>query len=86
MRDFVAAVSVGIVKGIPVLDLDYSEDSSCDTDMNVVMTGQGGMVELQGTAEGEPFSRAELDALLALAEKGIGEIISAQKLALEINK
>ncbi|MDI6746642.1 MAG: ribonuclease PH [Rhodocyclaceae bacterium] len=86
MRDFVAAVSVGIVKGIPVLDLDYSEDSSCDTDMNVVMTGKGGMVELQGTAEGEPFSRAELDALLALAEKGIGEIISAQKLALEINK
>jgi ribonuclease PH len=84
MRDFVAAVSVGIVKGIPVLDLDYSEDSSCDTDMNVVMTGQGGMVELQGTAEGEPFSRAELDALLALAEKGIGEIISSQKLALEI--
>jgi len=84
MRDFVAAVSVGIVKGIPVLDLDYSEDSSCDTDMNVVMTGQGGMVELQGTAEGEPFSRAELDALLALAEKGGGEIIAAQKLALEI--
>ncbi|MDP3578599.1 ribonuclease PH, partial [Methyloversatilis sp.] len=77
MRDFVAAVSVGIVKGIPVLDLDYSEDSSCDTDMNVVMTGAGGMVELQGTAEGEPFSRAELDALLALAEQGIGEIINA---------
>ena len=84
MRDFVAAVSVGIVKGIPVLDLDYSEDSSCDTDMNVVMTGAGGMVELQGTAEGEPFSRAELDALLALAEQGIGEIINAQKSALEV--
>ena len=84
MRDFVAAVSVGIVQGTPVLDLDYSEDSSCDTDMNVVMTGKGGIVELQGTAEGEPFSRAELDALLALAEKGIGEIITSQKLALEI--
>jgi ribonuclease PH len=86
MRDFVAAVSVGIVQGIPVLDLDYSEDSSCDTDMNVVMTGKGGMVELQGTAEGEPFSRNELDALLVLAEKGIGEIIASQKLALEIKE
>jgi ribonuclease PH len=82
MRDFVAAVSVGIVDGTPVLDLDYSEDSNCDTDMNVVMTGVGGMVELQGTAEGAPFSRAELDALLALAEKGIAEIIATQKSAL----
>ncbi|MDP1605117.1 MAG: ribonuclease PH [Rhodocyclaceae bacterium] len=84
MKDCVAAVSVGIVGGTPVLDLDYSEDSSCDTDMNVVMTGTGGMIELQGTAEGAPFTRAELDLLLALAEKGIGEIITAQKLALEI--
>jgi ribonuclease PH len=82
MRDFVAAVSVGIVKGVPVLDLDYSEDSDCDTDMNVVMTGSGGMVEIQGTAEGAPFTRAELDALLALADKGIGDIVAAQKSAL----
>lgn len=84
MKDFVAAVSVGIVDGQPVLDLDYAEDSACDTDMNVVMTGAGGMVELQGTAEGAPFTRAELDLLLALAEKGIREIIAAQKAALEI--
>jgi ribonuclease PH len=84
MRDFVAAVSVGIVGGTPVLDLDYSEDSNCDTDMNVVMTGAGGMVELQGTAEGAPFSRAELDALLALAQKGITDIVIAQKQALEL--
>jgi ribonuclease PH len=82
IRDFVAAVSVGIVEGVPVLDLDYPEDSACDTDMNVVMTGSGGMVEVQGTAEGTPFSRSELDALLALAEKGITEIIAAQKSAL----
>ena len=69
--DFVAAVSVGIVDGAPVLDLDYAEDSGCDTDMNVVMTGAGGFVEVQGTAEGAPFTRAEMDALLALAEQGI---------------
>jgi ribonuclease PH len=84
MKDFVAAVSVGIVGGTPVLDLDYSEDSACDTDMNVITTGAGGMVEIQGTAEGAPFTRAELDALLALAEKGIGAIVAAQKAALEI--
>jgi ribonuclease PH len=82
LRDFVAAVSVGIVDGQPVLDLDYDEDSSCDTDMNVVITGSGGIVEVQGTAEGTPFSRAELDALLALADKGIAQIIAAQKVAL----
>jgi ribonuclease PH len=82
MRDLIAAVSVGIVAGTPVLDLNYDEDSSCDTDMNVVMTGTGGMCEIQGTAEGTPFTRTELDALLALAEKGIGEIIAAQKSAL----
>ena len=82
LRDFVAAVSVGIVDGQPVLDLDYPEDSACDTDMNVVMTGSGGMVELQGTAEGAPFSRAELNALLALADQGIADIIAAQKSAL----
>jgi ribonuclease PH len=82
MRDFVAAVSVGIFEGKPVLDLDYDEDSSCDTDMNVVMTGQGGMVEVQGTAEGAPFSRAEMEALLDLAGAGIQQIIAAQKSAL----
>jgi len=79
----VAAVSVGIVQGVPVLDLEYVEDSSCDTDMNLVMTGSGGFVEIQGTAEGVPFSRAEMDALLALGEKGIRELIAAQKAALE---
>jgi len=82
MRERVAAVSVGIVGGEPVLDLDYAEDSNCDTDMNVVMTASGGIVEVQGTAEGAPFSRAELDALLALAERGIGELVEAQGRAL----
>jgi ribonuclease PH len=82
MRDFVAAVSVGIVEGAPVLDLDYAEDSGCDTDMNVVMTGNGGFVELQGTAERAPFSRAEVDALLALASDGIRDIVRAQKASL----
>ena len=82
LRDHVAAVSVGIVNGAPVLDLDYVEDSNCDTDMNVVMTGAGGFVELQGTAEGAPFSRAEMAALVALAEGGIAELVAAQKRAL----
>jgi ribonuclease PH len=82
MREMVAAISVGIVAGQPVLDLDYTEDSGCDTDMNVVMTASGGIVEVQGTAEGTPFSRAELDALLVLAEKGIGELVAAQRSAL----
>ncbi|BAL26726.1 ribonuclease PH [Azoarcus sp. KH32C] len=82
MRDFVAAVSVGIHQGTPVLDLDYLEDSDCDTDMNVVMTGAGGFVEVQGTAEGSPFSREELNALLALAEGGIRELVALQKAAL----
>jgi ribonuclease PH len=80
--DAVAAVSVGIVAGVPMLDLDYAEDSGCDTDMNVVMTGSGGFVEVQGTAEGAPFTRAEMDALLALAARGIGELVAAQKAAL----
>jgi ribonuclease PH len=80
--DFVAAVSVGIYQGVPVLDLDYPEDSACDTDMNVVMTGGGGMVEVQGTAEGAPFSREELDALLVLADGGIRQLVAAQKAAL----
>ena len=82
MRDYVAAVSVGIVAGVPVLDLDYDEDSSCDTDMNIVMLGGGGIVEVQGTAEGAPFSRAELDALLELGAAGIRQIVAAQKEAL----
>ena len=82
LRDFVAAVSVGIVAGVPVLDLDYPEDSSCDTDMNVVMTGSGGIVEVQGTAEGVPFTRSELDALLQLAQMGIAQLIAAQRSAL----
>ena len=82
IRDFVAAVSVGVVQGTPLLDLEYTEDSGCDTDMNVVMTGRGGFVEVQGTAEGEPFSRAEMDALLALAEQGIRRLNGLQKQAL----
>ena len=82
IRDFVAAVSVGVVDGVPVLDLDYPEDSACDTDMNVVMTGSGGFVEVQGTAEGTPFMRAEMDALLGLADQGIRTLIGLQKQAL----
>jgi ribonuclease PH len=82
LRDHVAAVSVGIVNGEPVLDLDYAEDSSCDTDMNVVMTGVGGFVELQGTAEGVPFSRAEMESLVVLAQGGIAELVAAQRRAL----
>lgn len=82
LRDHVAAVSVGIIEGTPVLDLDYAEDAACETDMNVVMTGSGGIVEVQGTAEGTPFSRAELDRLLELAELGIRRIVVAQRAAL----
>jgi ribonuclease PH len=82
IRDFVAAVSVGIVEGTPLLDLEYIEDSECDTDMNVVMTAAGGFVEVQGTAEGAPFTRAEMDRLLALADQGIRELIAAQRAAL----
>jgi ribonuclease PH len=82
IRDFVAAVSVGIFEGTPVLDLDYPEDSNSDTDMNVVMTGSGKLVEVQGTAEGEPFSKGEMNAMLDLAEQGIGQLIAAQKAAL----
>ncbi len=84
IKDAVAAVSVGIVAGTPLLDLEYVEDSACDTDMNVVMTASGGFVELQGTAEGATFSRLEMDALLALAGKGIGELVVAQRQALGI--
>ncbi len=82
IRDAVAAVSVGLYRGHPVLDLDYAEDSGCDTDMNVVMTGAGGFVEIQGTAEGEPFSREEVDSLLELARGGIARLFEAQRAAL----
>jgi ribonuclease PH len=82
LRDFVAAISVGVYQGVPVLDLDYPEDSECDTDMNVVMTGSGGFVEIQGTAEGVPFHRAEMDAMLDLADNGIRRLIARQKAAL----
>jgi ribonuclease PH len=83
IRDFVAAVSVGMYQGVPVLDLDYPEDSACDTDMNVVMTGSGGLIEVQGTAEGAPFSRGEMNALLDLAQKGIQQLVAMQKAALK---
>ncbi|MCV2217727.1 ribonuclease PH [Thauera sp. Sel9] len=82
MREFVAAVSVGIHQGTPVLDLDYAEDSDCDTDMNVVMTESGGLIEVQGTAEGAAFSRTELNALLDLAEGGIRRLVELQRAAL----
>ena len=83
IRQFVAAISVGIVDGRLLLDLDYDEDSACDTDMNIVMTEAGGFVELQGTAEGAAFTLAEMNGLLALAGKGIGELIQAQRRALD---
>ena len=82
VRDHIAAVSVGLYKGAPVLDLDYPEDSDCDTDMKVVMTGAGGIVEIQGTAEGEPFSRQQMNVLADLAEMGIRQLIAAQKTVL----
>jgi ribonuclease PH len=84
LRDFVAAISVGIYQGVPVLDLDYAEDSSCDTDMNVVMTGAGHFIEVQGTAEGHAFSRTEMDAMLSLAQSGIAQLIGMQRAALAI--
>lgn len=83
LSDLVAAVSVGLYNGVPVLDLDYAEDSACGTDMNVVITGSGGFVEVQGTAEGAPFSRGQLDALLGLAEDGIRELVGSQRAALK---
>ena len=84
IRHFVAAVSVGVWRGVPVLDLDYLEDSACDTDMNVVMTDSGEFIELQGTAEGAAFSRATMDSLLDLAEGGIRDLVRLQKAALEL--
>jgi ribonuclease PH len=82
IRDHVAAISVGILQGAPLLDLEYVEDSACDTDMNVVMTGAGHFVEVQGTAEGAAFTRREMDALLGLAEKGVAELVVFQRQAL----
>lgn len=82
LKDSVAAISVGVYKGTPVLDLDYIEDSDCDTDMNVVMTGKGGFVEIQGTAEGEPFERDAMNAMLDLAAHGIQQLIIEQNKAL----
>jgi ribonuclease PH len=82
IKDHVAAISVGILKGTPLLDLEYVEDSACDTDMNVVMTGAGHFVEVQGTAEGAAFSRAEMNDLLALAEAGIADLVQAQRRAM----
>jgi ribonuclease PH len=79
----VAAVSVGMYQGVAVLDLDYPEDSNCDTDMNVVMDGNGGFIEVQGTAEGAAFSRDQLNTLLALAEKGVAELLQHQQEALK---
>jgi ribonuclease PH len=84
IKDFVAAVSVGVYQGTPVLDLDYAEDANCGCDMNVVMTGAGNFVEVQGTAEGETFGRGELDQLLGLAGRGIAELLAHQRRALGI--
>ena len=82
IRDHVAAISVGLLHNLPLLDLEYSEDSVCDTDMNVVMTGAGAYVEVQGTAEGAAFTRSQMDALLMLAERGIADLVAAQRAAL----
>jgi ribonuclease PH len=84
LHDFVAAISVGVYQGQPVLDLDYLEDSDCDTDMNVVMTGNGGFVEIQGTAEGTPFQREDMNSMLDLAQTGIHQLITMQKAALGV--
>lgn len=85
LKNLIASVSVGMYKGAPVLDLDYPEDSNAETDMNVVMNDEGGIIEVQGTAEGKPFSEEQFHAMLALAKKGIAELIQAQKAALEIS-
>ncbi|WP_234084213.1 ribonuclease PH [Azonexus sp. R2A61] len=82
VKDHVAAISVGIYEGSAVLDLDYPEDSNCDTDMNVIMTGKGGIVEVQGTAEGEPFSREQMNVLMDLAQMGIRQLVAEQQSAL----
>ena len=84
LKHMIAAVSVGIYQGTAVLDLDYAEDSNAETDMNVIMTEQGGFIEVQGTAEGEPYSRTELDQLLGLADAGIQTLIEKQRVALAL--
>ena len=84
MRPRTSAISAGVVDGQPVLDLDYAEDSACDTDMNVVMNDGGGLIEIQGTAEGHAFRRDELNTLLDLADAGIGELLAAQRAALQV--
>ncbi len=83
LKQAVAAISVGVYKGTPVLDLDYIEDSDCDTDMNVIMTSDGGFVEIQGTAEGDPFDKATMNAMLDLAHMGITELLKKQQIALK---
>jgi ribonuclease PH len=83
IRQAVAAISVGILEGVPLLDLEYTEDSRCDTDMNVVMTADGNFVEVQGTAEGVAFSRQDMNSLLDLADKGIRELFALQQAALK---
>ena len=85
LQHFVAAVSVGVYRGVPVLDLDYAEDSDCDTDMNIVMTDVGGFIEVQGTAEGQAFDRVAMDQLLDLAQSGIAELIALQKKTLGLD-
>ncbi|WP_281983250.1 ribonuclease PH [Azonexus hydrophilus] len=82
VKDHVAAISVGIYEGSAVLDLDYPEDANCDTDMNVIMTGKGGIVEVQGTAEGEPFTREQMNVLMDLAQMGIRQLVAEQQSAL----
>ena len=84
IKDYVAAVSVGIVNGKKMLDLDYSEDSNADVDLNIVKTGSGGYVEIQGTAEQEPFDDKQLAGLLKLADKGIKELITLQKIIVDL--
>ena len=85
LKQAVAAISVGVYKGAPVLDLDYIEDADCDTDMNVVMTADGGFVEIQGTAEGEPFTREAMNSMLDLAASGIKDLLALQIKALKTN-
>ena len=85
IKHFVAAISVGVFHGVPVLDLDYPEDSDCDTDMNVVMTDDGHFVEVQGTAEGSAFDRATMNRLLDLAQSGIEQLIALQKKTLKLS-
>jgi ribonuclease PH len=82
LLQMIASVSVGVYQGVPVLDLDYPEDSAADTDMNVIMGESGGFIEVQGTAEGAPFAREELDSMLDLAGQGIGQLVDLQKAAL----